>query len=104
MSAGNPEQMLDAESGQFITIKDSNFTQTTSTTAYENGWTPIRAEEFERLPDWCIDIFQARIKGEITSTSNEDLHELMKKYFASTPAVNEVKIDEADNAKVMEDA
>jgi len=102
MSAGNPEQIMEPSSGQFSALADSNYTQVTPTTCYENGWTPIREDEFERLPDWCINIYNDRMNGKINPTTNEELAEMLTKYFATQPTAVEHQTEVAESKVTTE--
>lgn len=95
MSAGNPEGESTHTTERFLTDTNSNFTQVTATTAYENGWTPIREDEFERLPDWCLDIYKDRLEGKLPEASNVDVHTAMNAYFSEPKWVSDI-IQEQD--------
>ena len=98
MSAGNPESDLIVQPEPFSAPKNDNFTQVTPTTAYENGWTPIREDEFERLPDWCIDIYRDRMKGVLPAATNDDVTAALHHYL-SEPKWADKAVAECD-AKV----
>lgn len=90
MSAGNPEGDSVQTTERFLAVADSNFTQVTPTTAYENGWTPIREDEFVRLPDWCLDIYKDRLEGKLPNATDVDVHAAMNAYFSEPKWVPEI--------------
>ena len=83
MSAGNPEMSMDQSVGQFSSCDAAVTSNTPAVTTYEEGWTPIRAEEFERLPDWCIEIYQDRMKGVLPASTNDDVAALLQHYLSA---------------------
>jgi hypothetical protein len=94
MSAGNPEGDMPCETGQFVAVSDNNFTKVTETTSYENGWTPIRQDEFERLPDWCIELYKERMKGVLPVANNDEVSAALHSYLHEPKWVSELTQEE----------
>jgi hypothetical protein len=51
---------------------------------YQDGCTPIREEEFERLPDYVIALIAQADKGELTPCTHEELTALTATYFTNS--------------------
>lgn len=83
MSAGNPEMTMGESMGQFSSCDVTEPSNGPAVTTYEEGWTPIRAEEFERLPEWCIEIYQERMKGVLATNTNDDVATLLQHYLSA---------------------
>lgn len=61
-------------------------------TCIPKGCEPIREEEFERLPEYVIELIYQSERGELTPTSREQLAELSQSFFTvqnSTSLENE---------------
>jgi hypothetical protein len=55
---------------------------------------PIREDEFERLPDYVIDLIHQAAQGNLTACSEEDLHNQCDSYFANCVTTKVVEVRE----------
>lgn len=71
-------------------------------TEYEQGWTPVREEEYFRLPDWCIELCEAQNVGKIPTCTPDELANATDAYFSAIEPTwikeeTEKMVDEAMN-------
>jgi hypothetical protein len=63
------------------------------------GCEPIREEEFERLPDYAIDLIFQSTRGELEPTSRDQLAEIMTQYFT---VQNSTSLESNENVEIAE--
>jgi len=86
-------------------VSPENNTQIVETEQfYDNGipkgCEPIREEEFERLPDYVIELISQSDRGELLPTTREQLVELSESFFAVQNSTN-LQNEEIENAIVI---
>jgi hypothetical protein len=63
------------------------------------GCEPIREEEFERLPDYAVDLIFQSTRGELEPTSRDQLAEIMTQYFT---VQNSTSLESNENVELAE--
>lgn len=67
--------------GSACLLEDSQ--RRVATTEYEQGWIPVREEEYFRLPDWCIELCEAQNGGKLPTCSPDELANATDAYFSA---------------------
>ena len=64
------------------------------------GCEPIREEEFERLPDYVIDLIYQSDRGELLPTTRDELNEITESFFTVQNSTS-LQNDELENTVVI---